>query len=84
MSNIKFLEELPRPNRMSKFSKYFEALRDNPGMWAEYPTKFKNPNSARSARTTIKNAEMREVKYPGEFDSAVRNGVLYVRYVGEV
>lgn len=87
MPDFEFIEELPErrvvttPGTVKSefFEKFASALRDNPLAWAKYPTPTK---TYRQIAWGIRNARgpAPMALQTGEFDAAVRNSVLYVRW----
>lgn len=82
---VEFVDELPeaingRAAGRGKYADFADKLRENPGTWAVMPTNV-NPNSIaqRICVGTLKGFEK------GEFEAAVRNGKVYVRFrsIGE-
>lgn len=82
---IKFIDELPESRnnvqkRKRELVEFADALRANPGRWAEYP----GPIAAASvyARCNqIRNGSLASFPTKGEFEAAVRERRLYVRAV---
>lgn len=76
-----FVEELPdqEPRRRyrGKYAEFADALRDNPGRWAKYPSKTKT--------TVYQLRKSRLGSFPGDqFEFELRNGDIFLRYVGTV
>lgn len=82
---IEFVDELPQPEYRGKgvstFTRDFaDGLRKNPGAWGVWPKKMKLA-TLRGYASKI-NAGLFTALPKDEFRAAVRQGVLYVRYVG--
>ena len=75
-----FVEELPeqqpRKRYRGKYADFADALRENPGRWAKYPSQ---------AKTTVYQLRKSRLgSFPGdEFEFETRNGEIYLRYVGK-
>lgn len=87
MSNFKFVDELPQREGYKrgpgpKYIDFANALRANPGKWAEFPVQPDDPRLRASRAGAIRTG-----RYAGlpkdEFETVCRNKVIYVRYVGE-
>lgn len=89
MTNFEFVDNIPSRGKGGRrvdpvLIEFAEALRDNPGRWAKYPH---TPTSQAGASAT---AHLIRAGHPsaakpfrgGDFDAAVRQGVLYVRFIG--
>lgn len=61
------------------------ALRGRPLAWAKYPRPRKSKSALSHSAWLINSADPRAPRAfrSGGFEAAVRDGVLYVRYVGE-
>ena len=78
--HIKFVDDIDVPRRKGKYEAFFNALRDNPGRWAEFPAQGTSGTRGGTAHH-IKKGTYSGIER-GEFDALSRNGVLYVRFVG--
>lgn len=58
------------------------ALRQRPGAWAKWPEDL-GTSQAGTYTTNIRNGHLKAFR-GGGFEALSRNGVLYVRYIGEV
>ena len=75
-----FVDELPvqQPRRKyrGKYAEFADALRENPGRWAKYPSQTKT--------TVYQLRKSRLGSFPGdEFEFENRNGEIFLRYVGK-
>lgn len=83
--NVEFVDELPGGNRgvRGKYVEFFDALRDNAGKWAKFPDQDdKTSGYKNSTRTFISQGKVSGSAPARAFEAAVRQGTLYVRYVG--
>lgn len=90
MTALAFLKELPAAARLRttatshEVQEFADALRANPGRWAAYPWSGELTPKSRRSRACDINAG--RVTAPRAmrcgFEAAVRDGVLYIRYVG--
>lgn len=83
---VNFINELPsrQPSgggAPAKYMDFAEALRGNPGKWAEFP-KQGTPRENSVAGIHIRKGNLAAFRCGG-FEAANRNSVLYVRYVGK-
>lgn len=80
MSDEIVWEEPPKSGRgVPKVARFIEALQSRPGVWALYPTTFKNASSPCSLRADLKRAGC-EATARTQPDGTAR---LYARWVGE-
>lgn len=78
---FEYVDDLPPRGRGAKWhllEQFPEDLRANAGRWAKWPTRI-NELSAKQYANTINGN--RHPRFPDEFEAAVRDGTLYVRYV---
>ena len=95
---VVFVDKLPAPARHGRTPHPVDAqtaqdLRANPGEWAIYPTEAKWPDAGEIEHRTLlqrlHSLKTRIAQAPtgvwrdGRFDAAVRDGQLYVRFVGD-
>ena len=75
----------PAPRASELYTEFAAALKDNPGRWAKWPRTYTNPTSAGAIRKNIVDGDVRApVPFrQGRWDAVVRQGILYVRYLGE-
>lgn len=81
---FEFVDELPpRDERRPKADMhgFTDALRARPGEWAKWPADLLSASVTGYASGIRKGMV---ATFRGGFDAAARNGVLYVRYLGEV
>jgi len=79
--HIKFVDDVDGPrHRKGKHQAFFDALRENPGRWAEFPVQGKSSERGSIAQH-IKKGVYAGIA-PGEFEAVNRKCVLYVRFVG--
>jgi hypothetical protein len=70
-------EQEPRKRYRGKYAEFSDTLRENPGRWAKYPSQTKT--------TVYQLRKSRLGSFPGdEFEFELRNGDIYLRYVGSV
>ncbi len=84
MTEFKFIEgDPPSIQGHSKLAAFAEALRANPGKWAEYPTAV-TPAVGRNYSAEINKASQKAPKsfQGGGFEATAPKGVLYVRFIG--
>jgi hypothetical protein len=84
--NLTFIDELPPSGHtgrkpMSDSERYAAALRRNKGKWAAY-FRTLQPRSAYAMATQINKRQNGMALAKGGYEAAVRQQVLYVRYVG--
>ena len=95
---VVFVDKLPAPARSGRAPHPVDAqaaqdLRENPGEWGIYPTSAKWPDAgeitSRALAQRLHSMKTRIAKAPagvwrdGRFDAVVRDGQLYVRFVGD-
>jgi hypothetical protein len=84
MSTFRFVDELPedtfppRREHRAVLKRFASALKERPLTWAVYPVPVANPSLV---ATHIRAG--RYLTFGENFDTAVRNGVLYVQYDSE-
>lgn len=61
-----------------------EALRQNTGGWAPFPKQYKTSGAASNTQYRIRQGMLAAFRPAGHFDAVVRQGVLYVRHVGDL
>ena len=89
MTAFKFISEDPRPRSYSRdaglIHQFAEALRANPGVWAEFPVPSRTGPGARMLASRIHRGLVGapEVLRDSRFEATCRLGVVYVRYVAE-
>lgn len=80
---IEFIQELPLAATSRgpepKHLAFAKALKENPGMWAEYPAEVSN-TTARSYASKINAGNWPMFRHG--YEAATRKGTLYVRYTG--
>lgn len=90
--NIKWVDELPEKaknisdgRRPSKYDGFAAELRKHPGQWAQWPTESLCVSSRRSTVAAINGPKDRRPNsfQDGKWQAAVRQSILYVRYLGE-
>lgn len=95
---VVFVDKLPAPARSGRAphpidAQTAHALQQRPGEWAIYPTSAKWPDAGeiehRALLQRLHSMKTRIAKAPagvwrdGRFDAVVRDGQLYVRFVGD-
>ncbi|NKZ63036.1 hypothetical protein GTG23_02635 [Rhodococcus hoagii] len=85
VQRIEFLDELParsvkgnNAGRPPKWKWFADELRAHPGRWAKFP----DQDGVKGGRTFQINSGRLAGFTAGEFEASVRQGVLYVRFVG--
>lgn len=75
----------PSPRADPFYDEFAQALRDHPGRWAKWPKVYKNASSVAAIRKNIADGDRRApVPFRTDgWEAVVRQGVLYVRYVGD-
>lgn len=68
-----------RTARPPKYADFAEALRNNPGEWAEHPYQSDSQNSRGKCVYRINKGLAAAFRDPG-YQASERNGVIYVRY----
>lgn len=71
-------KQIKRP----KQREFLDSLRDTPQMWAKLPLDGLSPSSINPTSSHIKYGRTYGTK-PGEFDSVVRSGEIWVCYLGD-
>ncbi len=87
---FEFVDELPAAIRTNSdqqcerwlIDRFSAVLRNRPGDWAKWPADIR-ASTAKSYGVQIRSGTMRSFRNGG-YEAQVRNGVLYIRYVGEV
>lgn len=84
-TEFEFVDELP-PKEVRRsdgflMDKFAAAVRARPGVWAKWPLDL-GPSSPGMYVTGINTGRLKAFRNGG-FDAQSRNGVLYVRYIGE-
>jgi hypothetical protein len=88
MTEFKFIDDIPRTGRGTRQAdplivEFAEALRANPGRWAEYPYTFPVSGANSFAyRVNKLDTAPKPLREP-EFQAVVRGGLVYIRYVEE-
>jgi hypothetical protein len=90
MTDFRFIDALPpapsdrRGDRL--IADFADALRANPGRWAEYPYPSKTDSAARTTAARIRHnrgpkpLRRRVVPPAGRFNACTRKGIVYVRF----
>lgn len=82
--DFQFVDGLPmdQDGRRTKGAEFANALRENPSQWGIWPNPLKTKKSANAMASVIRSGRLSN--FPaGRFAAVERNGVLYVRYLGE-
>ena len=86
-TQYEFITELPPPTpterQQGKYVSFFKAARENAGQWGKFPNQGKNGSGRSGVASQIRAGSYAGCKQ-GEFQTATRQGVLYVRYVGHM
>jgi len=85
---FKFVERLPKLKSSGRhsdpvYSEFAEALRNNPGQWAQWPKPIAKTTAGALVSRINQCADAPASLSTGEFEAASRVGVLYVRFVGK-
>lgn len=80
---ITFIDTLPATNAgaPAKYGWFAEALADNPGRWAEFPTQGSAATNG-SRKWQIQNGRTKGFE-SGRYEATIRKTILYVRYIGD-
>lgn len=86
--NVEWVEELPPAKsrgRQSRYEEFAAVLRENPQRWAKWPKVYSSPSSAHAMRSNIAtgNKGAPPPMRTGKWEAEVREGLLYLRYLGE-
>lgn len=82
-AEFQFVSQLPSRDpseRSARISRFAEALRANEGQWGRWPTEIADA-SIYSTATHIRRGRYKAF-IPGTFESVVREGAVFVRYIG--
>lgn len=84
---VEFVDELPgkSPTPSAAIAEFADVLREQPGRWAKYPWSDELADKTRKSRANDINGghPTAPVALRTGFEGAVREGVMYVRYVGD-
>ena len=95
---VVFVDKLPAPSKSGPAPHHIDeqtahTLRQHPGEWGIYPTAAKWPDAGeittRALAQRLHSLKTRIAQAPtgvwrdGQFDAVVRDGQLYVRYIGD-
>lgn len=77
------MDELPgKPRPSEEYPEFAKILMNDPGKW--YPWRWPlKPKATSQVQHRIKMGVLKAFRPSGFFDAKVREGVLYVRYIGE-
>jgi hypothetical protein len=88
MAKFEFLDHDPRTGTVRGraddpiIPEFVGALRANPERWAKYPRQPKNPASAGSLASRIRDGQVKPFRTKeGRFEAVSRDGDVYVRYM---
>lgn len=84
MTEFEFVEDLPAGNRRRDpvINEFAAALKERPGQWAKWPISI-GFNTANGTAHRIRHGQHAGFK-DGLYDACHTEGVLYVRFVGEL